>query len=206
MKRTCSYCGHEVQDDKEIVCPKCKTLLLAVTPDSCALTREQEKRLASHVAKSLSKNWRFVLKVFGLTIISITAIWTAIGIYYTGTLTDRFRKFQEETDKRLADLDRETSNKVAFIQYSIVTNIEAQFKDPRIKEIMSQVAANQASNLLLKQINPQIELFQKGTSNTLAEFNKALVSFQKDSTNALAEVRQVTEISLLIAKGSFQKP
>jgi hypothetical protein len=203
MKRKCSYCGREVRDDKAVTCPKCNTILPERTDDAEALTQAQEERIAIQVAKSLSDNWSFIVKVFGLTIIGITVVWTVIGFFYGFTVNEQFRtlnnNLKTDATHRLAELDIELGNKIASVQYSIETNIAAQFKDKRIKEIMSVVAVNQASNLLLQQISPQIEKFQAETSNTIVAFNESLTQFEKNSTNALLELKQATEFSLLVS-------
>jgi hypothetical protein len=84
----------------------------------------------------------------------------------------------------------------------MTNKIVSAFQEPRIKEVVAQVAATQASNLLSQQITPEIESFRTGTSNTLAQFDNSLQVFQKDSTNALADVRSATEFSLIVAKAS----
>ena len=85
--------------------------------------------------------------------------------------------------------------------HTCMTNrIANEFEEPRIKEIVAQVAAMQASNLLNQQISPEIENFRTGTSNTLAQFDNSLQTFRKESTNALADVRTATEFALIVSK------
>lgn len=200
MKRTCSHCGLGVTDQKEKLCPKCDTLLPPAESESTTITQEQEARIAQIVAQSLGANWWFVLKVFGLTIISITVIWTVIGAFYAKTLSDRFDQLQQQTDTRLAELDIETSNRIASVQYSIQKNIEAQFKDPHIRELMSEVAANQASNMMRLQIDPEIENFNTGVSNTLSKYNSALAAFEKQSSNAIANLTGTADFTMTLEK------
>jgi hypothetical protein len=82
----------------------------------------------------------------------------------------------------------------------MTNRIANEFEEPRIKEIVAQVAAMQASNLLNQQISPEIENFRTGTSNTLAQFDNSLQTFRKESTNALADVRTATDFALIVSK------
>jgi hypothetical protein len=202
MTRKCSNCGAEVLDTEARLCPKCGRGL----PEAIAFTNqfghEQEVHVAERVAERLGKNWKFTTKVVIGNLLVVCTILGIIGIFFSFSINDSVKELQHKTDVRFALLDNDISNKIAFIQYSIETNIEAQFQDPHIREIMSAVAANQASNMMLLQIEPQIQRFNLDTSNTLAKFNDALLQFNEQSTNAISRLTDVIKFNLLVERAN----
>ena len=52
--------------------------------------------------------------------------------------------------------------------------VAAQFEEPRIQQVVRQVAAERASSLLAEQVNPEVTKFKADVQQELLEFNKYL--------------------------------
>jgi hypothetical protein len=211
MTRKCQHCGHLVAEAKAILCPSCDTLLGNGEETPAGLTHEQEVKICEAVSERLLNNRRFRMQIVKSLLFWILGAVGLLGIFFSFSIWDSLQGLTATTNKRLAVADLQTSNQIASTEERIRASILQQFNDPRIKVIMADVAATQASNLLVQQISPDIEKFRTGTSNTLAGFNDSLQAFQTQATNELANVREANEFTLLIAEafgdnfGAFEK-
>jgi hypothetical protein len=200
MARKCSHCGRLVDDIKAILCPSCGTILANEEGALSELTHEQEVKISEIVSKRFANDRRFRMQIVRSLLLWILGAIGLLGVFFSFSIWDSLQGLTAKTNKRLAEVDLQTSNQIASTEEKIRASIAQQFNDPRIKEIMLDVAATQASNLLVQQISPEIEKFRAGTSNTLAAYNDSLQSFQIQSTNELANVRKANEFTLLIAE------
>jgi hypothetical protein len=200
MTRKCSHCGRLVIDIKAFLCPSCGTILANEESASGELTHEQEVKISEMVGDRLVNDKRFRMQIVRSLLFWILGAIGLLGIFFSFSIWDSLQGLKATTNKRLAAVDLQTSNQIASTEEKILTSIAQQFNDPKIKEIMSEVAATQASNLLVQQISPEIEKFRAGTSNTLVGFNDSLLSFQIQSTNELDNVRKANEFTLLITE------
>ena len=200
MTRKCQHCGRLVADSKAIVCPSCSTILTHEEVGLSELTHEQEVKISEMVIEHLVNNRRFRTQILKSLLFWILGAIGLLGVFFSFSIWDSLQGLTATTNKRLAAVDLQTSNQIASTEEKIRASIVQQFSDPRIKEIMADVAATQASNLLVQQISPEIDKFRTGTSNTLAGFNDSLQAFQIQATNELANVRKANEFTLLIAE------
>ena len=170
------------------------------------------------IAKRLVKLWRFWIQFCVAFIVAlllgVPAV-TVIAVHFaTKRLSASMEEFNEQASNHLAtayqdvtnrigtalgNYERKANDQMAAAYQDVINRIAKEFEEPRFKEIVVQVATTQASSLLREQINPEIEKFRAGTSNTLARFDNSLGIFQTESTNALAEVRSATEFALIVA-------
>jgi hypothetical protein len=202
MKRKCSRCGVDNLNDEAILCSSCGFGLPNVPSDLQTITHEQEVKISEKVASILEGRKDFKKQIInGLINRAFVVIGIAL-VFIGGSYVEGIRIVNNKVNERLAELDIDTSNKIASVQYSIDTNITAQFQEPEIRQTVSSVAANQASNLLVQQIIPQIELFRTNTGNTMTGFSNALASFEAVSSNSLVELKLSMKLNSLIAKAN----
>jgi hypothetical protein len=200
MAKKCQHCGRSVTDTKSFLCPSCGTFLSSEEKAQSELTHEQEVKISEMVIEHLANNRRFRLQIVKSLLLWILGALGLLGVFFSFSIWDSLQGLKTVTNKRLADVDLQTSNQIATTEEKIRISIAQEFDDPRIKGIISEVAASQASNLLVQQISPEIEKFRVGTSNTLVAFNDSLQSFQIQSANELANTRKANEFTLLISE------
>lgn len=214
--KICPNCGKPPIEKGLISCHTCQVPFIEESERGLKLSKEELEL----ISKSLVNSWRFWIKfsvafLVALLVVGVPTV-VVIGVHYaTKNLNASLVDFNAQASNKLATAYQDVTNRIsiAFQDYEqradaqlaaahqdIANRIAKDFEEPRIQEIVTQVAATQSSNLLSRKISPEIESFRIGTSNTLAQFDDSLKTFQKESTNALADVRAASEFAIIVAK------
>jgi hypothetical protein len=154
----CQTCGKAVEDDN-IVCPdpKCHGPLRS-TPPVKGISPEDLDAITKHVWSQLwKKHIYFITGEF--SILMLIGLFGLVAVYHQAT------------------------NEVKQL---IVAKIDAEFKTERIRQTVSDVAANQAKELMLSQIQPEVQKFEAQVSTQLGEVTTM-------TTNAASAVSRVDE-------------
>jgi len=178
--RICPKCHAQGIDENQEQCKNCHVRFI-----NLADTIYLDKAQLNEIAEDIIKNPRVLLftLLFGIAV-----------VFFVNEYAE------SRVSKSIADMKEKTDAQLSAAYQDMTTKIAAEFQQQRVKDIVAQVAASQASNLLVQQISPEIDSFRSYTSNTLAEFDDSFQSFQKQSTNALADLRATTQFSLLVTK------
>jgi hypothetical protein len=178
--RICPRCHAQQLDENQDQCKNCNARFINLA-DAIYLDKSQLNEIADDIIKSP----RVLLTI-------------VLFIVVVGFLVNEFA--ESKVSKSIAEMKEKTDAQLAAAYKEITNEIVVGFQQPRIKDVMMQVAASQASNLLVQQISPEIGNFRSGTSKTLSQFNDSFLTFQKQATNALADLRSTTEFSLLVTR------
>jgi hypothetical protein len=132
MKRKCTTCGVITEDDRLIACPGCGANFSSGEPDRNLLTPQQEKYI---VSKIWNKHWKFLFGGFSvLMIISVLLlVYAFVQAYRSG---------------------------IDSIEKMLTTKIATEFEEPKIREVIEQVAKAEAQSVITNQINPTVEDFK----------------------------------------------
>jgi hypothetical protein len=214
--KICPNCGKPPIQEGLIQCHTCKVPFIEKSEIGLVLSKDDLDQISKNVITS-KRFWIQLSLAIGILIVfgGVPAV-TVISLHYANkSLQKSLYEFDERASNRLAaayldvtnrisialqDYEQKADAQLAAAHEDMTNRIANEFEEPRIKEIVAQVAAMQASNLLNQQISPEIENFRTGTSNTLAQFDNSLQTFRKESTNALADVRTATEFALIVSK------
>jgi len=98
-----------------------------------------------------------------------------------------------------------------YLETTLVTNISEQFQTPKIKNTVEEVAKNEANEILIKQVNPEVEQFKSQTGEKVKKFEDFLVElkhqYEKDYqilSNEIAKLKKRNEIAQLGDKGVLE--
>jgi F0F1-type ATP synthase membrane subunit b/b' len=153
MPKKCPECGQPPAEKGLIVCDKCKVPFVeALSPTY--LAPESIKQVASAVVKS----WKFWVPCLGLIFIGQLSVLKFVASLATKQTEKALRELKANTQARLDDTYKEMTNRI---------NLE--FQEPSISNIVVAVASNQASNMMQKQIAPEIKKFQDSLSTIMTD-------------------------------------
>lgn len=152
MAKICPKCGAAQTDVHYIMCASCKVAY--VEEESVALNLSPDA--LQEIVKKLLRSVRFWC-LFGVGMILV-----ALGVvealdWLTG------RNLRTLT----AELERSSSNQLAVAYGEITNQIVAEFKEPRISQTVSSVAASEAQSILRGQVSPVVEQFKRDVSDKL---------------------------------------
>lgn len=151
MKRKCTVCGAVTKDDRLVACPECGADFVSGEPDRTLLTPQQEKYIVSRIWK---RHWKFLFGGFSvLTVISIVFLAIALlEAYKSGT---------------------------AHLEKTLVDRVSKEFKEPRIKNTVREVAAERAGEMMKKQIEPEVARAKQELQGQLADVQSAVDEIKK---------------------------
>jgi hypothetical protein len=115
----------------------------------------------------MAKEPSFQLKVAWKAILMFVALNLTLSFGIAGWLTFRGKKQQERIDATMTD-------QLTVFQQSISNRIVAEFETARIRETISEVASNQATKLLLSQIQPEVAAFKSEVAFRLASASEEI--------------------------------
>lgn len=216
--KVCPTCGRKKpqHDPKEISCPKCREVYTEEADlPPVRLSDEDLDKIAKRVLKSFEED--HFERLAAQTLQKFTKgdwkllanqVWKSLNLVYhgkqVGTMLLGTWQFWSlfalivgiaayGAFKLAPEAAREKA--VSLFNGTVTNEINAQFKDPRISNIVVSVASNEATNLLLKQIYPTIKTFQDAASNSFARF-QGTVDSQMQEFNASLKRSQLTESNL----------
>jgi hypothetical protein len=181
--KKCKACGGVIDDPRLIVCPHCDKSLTESISETLELSRDQENHIVTMLWHRL---WRRTLKWvgWGITILVFFTGVSLLGIYFKVT---------------------------RYLETTLVTNISEQFQTPKIKNTVEEVAKNEANEILIKQVNPEVEQFKSQTGEKVKKFEDFLVElkhqYEKDYqilSNEIAKLKKRNEIAQLGDKGVLE--
>ena len=182
MNKICPECGKPPIERGLIKCHVCGVPFVEESEMGLKLSKSQLEQ----ISKNLVNSWRFwicfsAVFLVALLIIGVPTV-TVIGVHYaTKSLNASLAKFNAQASNKLTTAYQDVTNRIstalqnyeqradaqlAAAHQDVMNQIAKEFEEPRIKEIVAQVAATQASNLLSQQVSPEIENFRTGTSRT----------------------------------------
>ena len=86
------------------------------------------------------------------------------------------------------------------VEKKVETLVAAQFEEPRIRQIVQDVAANQATNLMLHQIQPEVDRFKTQIAQRLVELETLVAK-----TKGLEQQSQAHEKTIQGVLASLQQ-
>ena len=98
-----------------------------------------------------------------------------------------------QASKQITSLKVDLTNHLSIARSEMTNEIVRQFDKPRIKETLTEVARNQATNIMISEISPVVSKFKEDLQQSFNEFEK------RAQTN-LNELRTLNEFSLLVTK------
>ena len=144
MDRLCPLCRKITTDDRLVRCPECYSLFNTFTSPPYPLTQEQEDRIYQRIHRRLKQ---YVFGSFSI----LTLISFVVGL-------DSYLSIYQRATRTLNSL--------------MVSRVSQEFKEPRIKAIVQEVASDQAKALLNDEIKPQVTDFQKETKRSIEDFER----------------------------------
>ena len=186
--KICPKCRNRPKDCYDLLCGRCKLAYQEEDEIPLPLADDDLEKIAVRVARALTGDG-LDRRVTAQLLRSLkkddwkqlsNQVFKSLNIYYHGRqvayILLGMRKFWmiliPVTIFALAVVwgiaAKVAGNRAATLFNETVTNqINLQFRESRISNIVVSVASNEATNLLLKQIHPTITLFQGSVSNSL---------------------------------------
>jgi len=154
MDRSCPRCNKLTTDDRLVRCQFCGSLFNDPGKDPYPLTQQQEDRIYERLNKRLK------LYVFGG--FSIFALIS--GVFLVDSMISAYQRGTE------------------FLNRTVLEKVNEKFRDPTIKQTVSDVASKEAKRLLAEQIQPEVDRFQRETNAQIESFRKFTVSMESRYT------------------------
>jgi uncharacterized protein YbaR (Trm112 family)/F0F1-type ATP synthase assembly protein I len=186
--KICPKCRNRPKDRYDLVCGRCKLVYQEEDEIPLPLPDDDLGKIAARVAKTL-KGDGLDRRVTAQLVRSLkkddwkqlsSQVFKSLNIYYHGRQVAHILLGMRQFWMLLFPITilalavvwgiaaKVAGNRAATLFNETVTNqINLQFKEPRISNIVVSVASNEATNLLLKQLHPTIILFQGSVSNSL---------------------------------------
>ncbi len=177
MSKVCPECGEPPSDERLVMCHVCKVSFVEEGRQQTQLSEAQLRNVANHILKS-GRFWIF------LSIGVIAIVWAVLQVvdYFAG------RKVQTQIDQ----IQARASNSLARAEVAMFNTITRRFEEPRIKQIVQDVAATQATNIMLLQLQPEVTRFKSEIAARLVEL-QALVAKTKSLEEQSQEHRKAIE-------------
>ena len=218
--KICRDCCEPQRDSKDLFCPRCKGIFIEPQELPLSLTSEQLDLIASSVAKTFKdedldriakhtvkcferKDWKpladQVLKSMNIIYHTKHLAYVLMGLWRFWRIFGVVLFVVALSVLAVANWGARKEAKRLF-DVTVTNQIELQFKEPRISNLVAEVAANQASNLMWRTISPDITNFEASLAVQLALIQTNLNGIQQEARTNLSELRQQAELYLLIAK------
>lgn len=87
------------------------------------------------------------------------------------------------------------------LEQKMESMIEEQFKEPRIRQTVTEVAATKAQDLLIKQIQPEVDAFKVEIGKKATEADKKLLDIQNSvvkASSSLSELETMSEFMMTV--------
>jgi hypothetical protein len=189
LPRRCPACQTVIDDDRLVACPRCHTPLTSF-PQGPTLGKEQEDRLVSAVIDSLSKGGpvldKFV-KPVGLRIVKSVHWWITFPLFWIAVLVGSHFTIK------------------GALESLMISRIDQEFREPRIQATMQKVINDKSSEMLTKEIQPEVARFYDETTKQVQNFQVFLdnlrVEFQKEYQSLSEEVSRLKKRNDLTVLG-----
>jgi hypothetical protein len=208
MKWKCKRCNWEFESGEQTVCPICKDIRTdRIDPEPTPLSQIDRDQIAKGTAELLGKNIRLSpndLKEIGKSSAEELAnnlpfrirvsLWMTlfVGTIFGFGILGALLQIWKETKARIEYVRNDITNLVGQTHLEISSNIVRQFEEPRIRVVVLQVASNEARNILISQIHPEVERFEKQISEKVDQINAV-------ATNAVLTVKRLEEQSQFLS-------
>ena len=174
INKRCPNCGRRPHDRLLVQCPDCRVAFVQEEPAYDGLTPEQLRL----VARQIFKSWKFWAVLVGL-----------VGAAAWGVVTVADRIIDLRSREYLSTLGQQATNQIGRAFGQISNQISLEFKQPKIKATVEQVARERASDIFTNAVRPSLEAFQDAldlanaqlahSSNVVAELEKAALAAQR---------------------------
>lgn len=169
--KRCPLCGKRPVDRRLVQCPDCKVPFSYENDPAPVLAPRPQP---GHVAREIFGSVKFWI---GLALLVAAAAFGVVKLterqaadHLTAMGRDYFNALDEKTSNHVSEqISTQVSNQIA-----------AEFRQPRIKATMEQVAADRAQDLLTNAVWASLETFRAGIERANAQLAK--------STNDLAQM------------------
>jgi hypothetical protein len=169
INRRCPRCGRKAHDRLLVQCPDCRVPFVFDDQSGAGLTPEQLRLVARQIFGSW-KFWAFLVAIVGV------AAWGVVVV------ADRVIDYRAKEYMSL--LDQKATNHIGVVFGQISNQIALEFRQPRIKAAIEQVARERANDLFTNGVRPSLEAFQDAMDLANGQLIK--------SSNALAELEAET--------------
>ncbi len=174
INKRCPQCGRRPHDRLLVQCPDCRVAFVQEDQPYDGLTPEQLRL----VARQIFGSWKFWVALVGL--IGVAA-WSIV------TVADRIIELRSK--EYLNTFGQQATNQIGLAFGQISNQISLEFKQPKIKATVEQVARERANAIFTNGVRPSLEAFQDAldlanaqlarSSNVVAELEAAALAAQR---------------------------
>lgn len=126
----------------------------------------------NEIAEQLTRSWRFRLHIIGISAVAIFVLAAAVngivGWNILAGLAKERQRFQEQA-----------RHEIAAAKTAVEAEIAEQFKRENVKKTVELAAADEASALLRKSVEPNIKAFQEKLESNTAEVDTRFEKFKE---------------------------
>jgi hypothetical protein len=169
INRRCPRCGRKAHDRLLVQCPDCRVPFVFDDQQNSGLTPEQ----LSLIAQQIFGSWKFWLAVVAI-----------VGAAAWGIVVVADRVIDYRAKKYMTELNQKTTNHLGAVFGQISNQIAMEFRSPKLKATVEQIAREKAIDLFTTGVQPSLEAFQ----DALDRANGQLIR----SSNALVELENET--------------
>jgi hypothetical protein len=197
MGNFCRHCGKPLSPASKIC--QCGTLVTNYSTE-VHVEKAQEEKIIEEVQRQIlaskefhdgiTKDRGFLWRVSWRTFF---AFFTLIGIVFGWGIWQSVQGLNQASKDRFDALDRNMSNLVARANARIETNIAQRFTEASVSNTVDRVAAAQAKEMMIKQLQPEVERFR-------SDMDSKLSSLRTDYEKAQNKVKEIEELTAGIEK------
>lgn len=193
VNRHCPQCGRKAHDRLLVQCPDCRVpfVLDDNTPAPAGLTPEQLQMLANQVFGSW-KFWAALLIIVG------GAAW-AVVIVANKVIDARANAY-------LSTLEQKATNHIGSAFGQISNQIALEFRQPRIRSAIEQVARDRASEVFTNGVQPSLQAFTDTMDQINAELARSSNAVAQLERDARAAQRKIPPPAPVVAQQSNPPP
>jgi len=178
--RRCPECGKKPADRLLVQCSDCRVPFVYAREADAGLSTAQIDAVARYVLTSW-KFWAGVLVVMTIAVVGV------------GEILEHF--IDDRANRKFTELEQKTAgnNSAAFQQIS--NQINAEFRQPRIRSTIEQVAADRANDFITNSLHPSIETLQAGfdqARSRLMNSSNELAKLEADIKAARTNISQAS--------------
>jgi hypothetical protein len=157
-------------------CPDCRVPFVFEEETFGGLTQEQLRLIAGQIFGSW-KFWAVLIVLVG------SASWAVV------TVADRV--IDARAKQYLNTLEQNATNHIGAAFGQISNQIALEFRQPRIRNTIEQVARNRAGDILTNGVRPTLEAFQDALDSATSALQRSSNAIAKLEADALAAQRRI---------------
>jgi hypothetical protein len=168
-----------------VQCPDCRVPFVIEETSTPTLTPDQLRMLAGQIFGSW-KFWAALLIVVG------GAAWIIVKV------ADRM--IDARANAYLNTLERQATNHIGAAFGQISNQIATEFRQPRIRAAMEQVARDRALDVFTNGVQPSLEAFEEAldiAKSQLAHSSNAIAQLERDSREARSRLQAAVAAAVL---------